>query len=537
MGGGLSDLALPGTNHHDQPPAYDDEHHTIDEQADMDEYYEDEFVTEHAEYENQEETDWHQHQQWAALIQQNQQHGLTNAAPQSGGAAFPGGAPPLPAAFFPGGKVPQTAEEWEKFNSELREMQKKQIEKQIEERKAREDAKKPRDGKKSNYQNAPLTVNGKHRWPKNTAAKKAETAQKAAFESFANALLHSVSPFMAPLRKLTKTSLPHIKVDQRFGRRGQPETAVMQFIVAPVVVNYKPAHFHEVSPGDLLEFHYDFSLVLGQLRTANSIAISYGPTWKPFQLPYCFVGCREYAKEVRHLCPDEIPNGRSEAVYEDDVVKDITAVICAVQELEPLTRMSFLDAMRNRVNMVALYDVFSSLFEGIGEYQIQIRNINSAPSQYLLKTSLQVLQKTCQMRPGCSEGPLTAQSFEVSIGGDLTVWDDLPTVPNTFQSGKTVVVSVDPVEEKKVPVGLTIAKSATAPETFSGETKTTEHAASTSKTTPSRSATTDGSSEGRKHVTHKKSSVKVSTGTAVAVVSACVAATAVGVGFMLKSKK
>lgn len=441
--GGLSDLSLPGTNHQDPPPAYEDHDiHYPDEQGEMDEFYEDEFVTDHAEYENQDETDWHQHQQWAAAMQQQQQYGLSNAAPQSGGAgSFPGGAPPLPATLFPGGKVPQTAEEWEKFNAELREMQKKQIERQIEERKAREEARKSRDGsgKKSNYHNAPLTVNGKHRWPKNTAAKKAETAQKAAFESFANALLHAVSPFMAPLRKLTKTSLPHIKVDQRFGRRGQPETAVMQFIVAPVVVNYKPAHFHEVSPGDLLEFHYDFSLVLSQLRTANSIAISYGPTWKPFQLPYCFVGCREYAKEVRHLCPDEIPNGRSEAVYEDDVVKDITAVICAVQELEPLTRMSFLDAMRNRVNLVALYDVFSSLFEGIGEYQIQIRNINSAPSQYLLKTSLQVLQKTCQLRPECADGPLTAQSFVVSIGGDDTVWDDLPTVQTLSNRAKRLL--------------------------------------------------------------------------------------------------
>ena len=536
---GLADLALPGTNHHESGayPADDDYPANASDDPGMDDIYEDEFETDHAEYEHGGDNDWHQQQQWMNMMQQQQQqpYNFSNAAPQSGAAPFPNGPPPpLPAHFFPGGKVPQTPEEWETFNTELREMQKKQIEKQIEERKAREEAKKGQHVKKGNYENAPLTINGKHRWPKNTAAKKAETAQKAAFESFANALLHAVSPFMAPLRRLTKTSLPHIKVDQRFGRRGQPETAVMQFIVAPVVVNYKPAHFHEVSPGDLLEFHYDFAQVLSQLRSANSIAISYGPAWKPFQLPYCFVGCREYAKEVRHLCPEEVPNGRSEAVYEDDVVKDITAVICAVQELEALTKMSFIDAMKGRVNLVALYDVFSSLFEGIGDYQIQIRNINAVPSQYLLKTSLQVLQKTCPLAQGHAadgDAPLTAQSFEVSIGGDITVWDDLPTVQNTFQSGKTVVVSVDHAEERKAPVGLSISKSVDAlprPDDRSSLAAPTVAPVNSNATT--RCMAPSGNRKSGKPV-------RVSPGAAVAVVVACVAATAVTAGLVLNRSK
>lgn len=99
----------------------------------------------------------------------------------------------------------------------------------------------------------PLTIHGNRRWKKLTKAQqRREQAQKNAFEAFASALLHSVSPFMAPLRAQCKTSLPHIKLDQRFGKIGQPQTAIAQFIVAPLVTNYRPRHFHDVTPGDLM---------------------------------------------------------------------------------------------------------------------------------------------------------------------------------------------------------------------------------------------------------------------------------------------
>ena len=253
----------------------------------------------------------------------------------------------------------------------------------------------------------------------------------------------------APLRQLCRTSLPHIKVDQRFGKRGAPHTAVAQFVVAPVVVNYRPRHFHELTPGGLMEFHYDFALVLKQLSTANCISIGYGPEWKPFQLPYCFVSCRDYRAEVLALCPEEIPNSRSEAVYEDDVVKDITSVILAVEELDALRSMSFIQAMHRRVNLAPLYDVFEGVFQPIGNYQIQIRDLHAAPSLFLLKTSTQIL------------GKLPGGGTQIVLHGDASLWQELPLVDNTFQSGRSVAATkTPPPEAAKAPVA---ARGGSAP--------------------------------------------------------------------------
>lgn len=234
----------------------------------------------------------------------------------------------------------------------------------------------------------PLTSKGNRRWKKPTKAQqKRETAQKNAFEAFANALLHSVSPFMAPLRERCKTSLPHIKVDQRFGKSGQPQTAVAHFVVAPLVANYRPRHFHDLTPGDLMEFHYDFAQVLKQLKSASDILIGYGPVWKRYAVPYCYLYCKEYRQEVLSLCPDEVPNMRSEAVYEDDVVKDITEVVLAVDGLEPLQNMSIIHAMSRRLNLAPLFDAFDAIFNPIENYRIIIRDIHRAPSKFLIQTS------------------------------------------------------------------------------------------------------------------------------------------------------
>ncbi|KAH9577796.1 hypothetical protein LSM04_004735 [Trypanosoma melophagium] len=260
----------------------------------------------------------------------------------------------------------------------------------------------------------PLTVNGKRRWRKPTKAQqKREMAQKNAFEAFANALLHSVSPFMAPLRERCKTSLPHIKVDQRFGKSGQPQTAVAQFVVAPLVTNYRPRHFHDLTPGDLMEFHYDFAQVLKQLRSANGIHFGYGPVWKRYAVPYCYVNCKEYRQEVLNLCPDEVPNMRVEAIYEDDIVKDITDVVLAVEELEPLQSMSIIQAMSRRVNLAPLFDAFDAIFQPIENYIIIIRDLHRVPSTFLIQTS----QHEVEQKPS----PLV-------LYNDPKLWYDLPVV-------------------------------------------------------------------------------------------------------------
>ena len=293
----------------------------------------------------------------------------------------------------------------------------------------------------------PLTAKGNLRWKKPTRAQqRQDQAQKAAFESFASALLHSTSPFMAQLRTLCKTSLPHIKLDQRYGKRGAPETAVTQFVVAPMVVNYRPRHFHEISPGDLLEFHFDFSLVLKQIATANCISFSYGPEWKPFLIPYCYVGCRDYKAEVLKLCPHEVPNSRSEAVYEDDIVKDVTDVILSVEQLTPLRTMSFLQAMSRRVNLSHMYEAFDEIFAPVSNYQIQIRDFNKVPSTFLLKTSQQVISKL----PG-----------EVILYDDPTLWNSLPLVENTFQSGRGRVVGAGEVAGTSQPTAASQPQGAT----------------------------------------------------------------------------
>eukprot|EP00658_Telonema_sp_P-2_P044459 TRINITY_DN3235_c0_g1_i3.p1 TRINITY_DN3235_c0_g1~~TRINITY_DN3235_c0_g1_i3.p1 ORF type:complete len:379 (-),score=122.71 TRINITY_DN3235_c0_g1_i3:573-1709(-) len=378
---------------------------------------------------------------------------------------------------------------------------------------------------------------------------------------------------MAPLRQMTGSSLPHIKVDQRFGRRrGAPETAVMQFVISPVVVNYKPAHFHEVSPGDLLEFHHDFALVLERMSTANSIAVSYGPEWKPFALPYLYVGCRDYTQEIKRLCPNEVPNSRSEAVYEDDVVKDITELILAVSELATLADVSIIDAMKKRVNLIALYDVFDQLFEDIGDYQIQIRNLRNAPSQFLLKTSLQTLAKHCPLKVDVAARKkaiedaslaastpqqlqkanemkealhITANSYVVSIGGDNSLWEQLPIVHNTFQSGNTIVVK--PIEAA-APIGLSVSKGTTpvegtTPDKVSSTTNGSTAAAPSQQPSSTSAKAAVGGAAGSATAAAKKTATsgasaasKPSWTTTALVCGACVAVTAGIIASIAKKK-
>lgn len=258
----------------------------------------------------------------------------------------------------------------------------------------------------------------KHHWKKLTKAQqRQEQSQRNAFEAFANALLHSVSPFMAPLRERCKTSLPHIKVDQRFGKSGHPETAVAQFIVAPLVTNYRPRHFHDVAPGDLMEFHYDFSLVLEAISSADAIHIGYGPTWKRYAVPYCYVACKNYRKEVLSLCPEETPNSRSEAIYQVDVVKDVTDLLLKRGEgLELLGTMSIWEAMRKRVDLYPLYDAFVTIFQPLENYEVEIVDIRAVPSRFLVKAS------------GLA---IAAMPQPVMLDEDVT-WDELPDYDYLF---------------------------------------------------------------------------------------------------------
>lgn len=356
-----------------------------------------------------------------------------------GGAPLP---PPIPKqqqqwnagapAFVPGAPaapVGDEAGEGEDWRAMMQKQIAMQLEAETEKKKRMEErmAKAAAEGKPL----PPLTAGGKRRWPKGKAEKKHQQAQQNAFEAFANALLHSVSPFMAPLQRLCHTSLPHIKVDQRFGKRGAPTQCVAQFIVAPIVANYRPTHLHDLTPGDLMEFHYDFALVISQIRTAKTICVGYGPEWKPWAVPYCFLSCADYKSEVLKLCPEEIPNSKSEAVYEDDVVKDITDVILSIEELEGLKRMSFATAMKQRFNLAPLYDVFDSVFAPIKNYQIQIRNLTKRPSTFLLKTSETVLATARSKNGG-----------KIVILDDPKLFDSLPKVADTFSSGKGAVVEV-----------------------------------------------------------------------------------------------
>jgi hypothetical protein len=239
-------------------------------------------------------------------------------------------------------------------------------------------------------------------------------AEKSGLEAFSAALLHSVSPFMAPLRERTGSSLPHLKLDQRFGKRGQPQTGVMQFVIAPVV-NYRPAHYHDLAPGDVMEYHFDLAQILRVIGSAHRISISYGSEWKPFSLPYAYLSCREYKDEVRRLCPDETPNSKSDAMYEDDIVKDVTKLILAVPELEVFKRKSFVSAMKSRSNLYPMYAVFASLFSEISNYQIQISDLTSVPPRFMLKTSKSALDSSAK---------------PIKIAGSADIWEVLPAVTN-----------------------------------------------------------------------------------------------------------
>lgn len=270
----------------------------------------------------------------------------------------------------------------------------------------------------------PLTKNGNHRWRKLTKGQqRRELAQKNAFESFAIALLHTASPFTIPLRQRAKTSLPHIKVDQRFGKPGQPQSAIAQFVVAPLVTNYRPRHFHDITPGDLLEYHYDLSHVLQCLSTAYALLLGYGPTWKRFAVPYAYIACQDYRAEVLSLCPQEIPNTRGEPIYEEDVLKDITEVVLAVEELEPLQHYSFHAAMRKRLHLAPLYDVLETLFRLLENYQVEIWHMDQTPSTFILKTNRAEVESH---RP-------------IYLDGNAELWDQLPQVSREDLKNKCTV--------------------------------------------------------------------------------------------------
>ena len=108
-----------------------------------------------------------------------------------------------------------------------------------------------------------------------------------------------------------------------------------------------------------------------------------------------------------------------DAVYADDVTKDITKLILAVEELSMLRKTSFVQALKSRKPLLDLYGVFSSLFASIPDYQIQIRDLRSVPPRFLLRTSKTVLAKV--------EGPIV-------VSGSAELWDLLPTIPNTFMT-------------------------------------------------------------------------------------------------------
>ncbi|CAD2221264.1 hypothetical protein AGDE_15607 [Angomonas deanei] len=219
---------------------------------------------------------------------------------------------------------------------------------------------------------------------------------------------------MSPLRQYCQSSLPHLKVDQRFGKVGQPQTAIANFIVAPIITTYRPRHFHDLSPGDLLEFHYELSLVLTKgIEGVDKIMIGYGPMWKRYAVPYFYLHCKDYAQQVKRLCPEEIPNSRAEAIYESDIVKNITDIVLVVEQLEVLNNISFLEALRRRVDLSALYDTFQLFFEPIENYTIEITNLNSVPSQFYIKASMTELAQKPQ---------------PIVLHGDPNIWEELPTV-------------------------------------------------------------------------------------------------------------
>jgi hypothetical protein len=194
-------------------------------------------------------------------------------------------------------------------------------------------------------------------------------------------------------------------------------------VIAPVV-NYRPAHFHDLAPGAVMEFHFDLAQVLKAISTSQRLCISYGSEWKPFALPYMYLTCREYKEEVRRLCPNETPNGKSDAMYEDDVVKDVTKLILAVPELDVFKRKSFVAAMKSRTNLYPMYAVFASLFSEVSNYQIQIRDLTSVPPRFILKTSKSALDSSKQ---------------PIVIAGSSDIWPLLPTIQSHAQHVDTQV--------------------------------------------------------------------------------------------------
>eukprot|EP00760_Papus_ankaliazontas_P011520 PhM_4_TR14825/c0_g1_i1/m.36525 len=238
------------------------------------------------------------------------------------------------------------------------------------------------------------------------------------------ALLAEESAFMAPLRIATGASLPHIKLDQRYGRKGVAASALPQFIVAPVVVNYRPIYFHDVKPGDLLEYHYDLALVLQNIESAHTLTIPFGKEWKQYSAPYAFVHCVEYEKEVKKLVPMAEANCRVEHAYDDDVMKDITELILDVEELEFLRSVPLYQAFSTRTDLSVLYAACFDFFaDSLTNFEIQFRNVFEAPSKIVIKTSGEVL---CRL-------PSSFRVAEQSIP-----WCNLPDVTFTYASGVSV---------------------------------------------------------------------------------------------------
>jgi hypothetical protein len=238
------------------------------------------------------------------------------------------------------------------------------------------------------------------------------------------ALLTEDSAFMAPLRKVTGASLPHIKFDQRYGRKGAPSSALPQFIIAPIVVNYRPVHYHDLTPGDLLEYHYDLALVLQHIETAHTITFSFGKEWKQYCAPYGFVLCSNYESEVKKLLPSAEPNSRVEFVYDDDALKDVTEVLFDLEELAFLRQISLFQAMAMRMDLMPLYEAcFAYFADTLPNYEVQFRNIFEIPSKVVVKTGGDIVGRL----------PRDFKVAEQSV-----LWNMLPNVSITFSSGQAV---------------------------------------------------------------------------------------------------
>ena len=247
------------------------------------------------------------------------------------------------------------------------------------------------------------------------------------FEALADTFLGGQLPsgIMPVLRQLTTSSLPHIRVEQRLGtRRGDPSTAIAQFVAIPVVPNYRPTQFNELALGDSAEYHVELALVLRQFASVSAVRINFGPTWKAYGIVYCFVSCKDFQSEIARLSdtarnmalassasasasasaatataaqPDAAasaaliplpppgptwpppipPNMRAEVRFADEVNKDVTKLLFAIKELLPLRNATYLQACAAREPcLFFLYDAAAKIFRDLRNYQMVIVDLD-----------------------------------------------------------------------------------------------------------------------------------------------------------------